>query len=139
MPQLDHWYEVRQEAVKRSVRGEPTCTSAGRLKKRVVEQASPAFRGRRRVVIDDVLQDFEQRVERCACLAQRRGVNNERLGGGGEHSVLADTPQDNRQLDVVQRTLASRSSRMSVLTCGMSGVMCNECHHRSTAHILVST
>lgn len=75
MPQLDHRYEVRQEAVTRRVRGEPTCTSAGRLKKRVIEKASPAFRGRRRVVIDNVLQDVEQRVERCACLALRRGVH----------------------------------------------------------------
>lgn len=108
MPQLDHrpGYEVRQEAVTRRVRGEPTCTSAGRLKKRIVEQASPAFRGRRRVVIDDVLQDFEQRVERCACLALRRGASNERLGGGGEHSVLANTTKDNRQLVIVKYTLA---------------------------------
>lgn len=76
------------------MRGEPTRTSAGRIKKRVVEQASPAFLGRRRVVINNVLQDFEQRIERCACLALRRGANNERLGDvdcEDNRTVLVDT------------------------------------------------
>lgn len=83
---------LRKEVASLRVRVKPGRASGDRLdlERRGVEQAPEPPDEKREVVLENILQELEQRVKRRTCQVLRREISNEHHGGWVERGVLVD-------------------------------------------------